>query len=60
MAKKDRKVKVRSPGDKWFVYVVQCADGSLYTGITTDLSRRCKDTAQEPHLDTPGAAFLPS
>lgn len=25
---------------KWFCYVVRCADGSLYTGITTDLARR--------------------
>jgi predicted GIY-YIG superfamily endonuclease len=26
----------------WFVYVLRCADGSLYTGITTDLQRRCQ------------------
>ncbi|WP_371373739.1 GIY-YIG nuclease family protein [Thalassotalea aquiviva] len=24
----------------WFVYVLQCADTSLYTGITTDTQRR--------------------
>lgn len=24
----------------WTVYILQCADGSLYTGITTDLARR--------------------
>ena len=24
----------------WFVYIVQCANGSFYTGITTDLERR--------------------
>ena len=24
----------------WFVYVLRCADDSLYTGITTDLKRR--------------------
>ena len=24
----------------WFVYMLRCADGSLYTGITTDLPRR--------------------
>ena len=24
----------------WVVYVVRCADGTLYTGITTDLERR--------------------
>jgi predicted GIY-YIG superfamily endonuclease len=26
----------------WHVYVLRCADGSLYTGITTDVSRRCR------------------
>jgi len=26
--------------NKWFVYIVECADGTLYTGITTDLQRR--------------------
>ena len=24
----------------WFVYIVQCANGSFYTGITTDVARR--------------------
>lgn len=24
----------------WVVYVLRCADGSLYTGITNDLDRR--------------------
>ncbi|MDP1557453.1 MAG: GIY-YIG nuclease family protein [Nitrosomonas sp.] len=24
----------------WTVYILECADGSLYTGITTDLARR--------------------
>jgi len=24
----------------WFVYVLRCGDGSLYTGITTDVARR--------------------
>lgn len=26
----------------WFVYTLRCADGTLYTGITTDLDRRVK------------------
>ena len=26
----------------WTVYMLRCADGSLYTGITTDLVRRVK------------------
>ena len=25
---------------KWFVYILECSDKSLYTGITTDLKRR--------------------
>ncbi len=24
----------------WFVYLLECADGTFYTGITTDLDRR--------------------
>lgn len=24
----------------WHVYIVECADGTLYTGVTTDLARR--------------------
>jgi putative endonuclease len=24
----------------WFVYMVTCADGTLYTGVTTDVERR--------------------
>ena len=42
MLKKDRKPKPRSSGEKWFVYIVRCADGSLYTGITKDVKRRCQ------------------
>tara|TARA_Y100001970_G_C14043592_1_gene755122 strand:+ start:643 stop:894 length:252 start_codon:yes stop_codon:yes gene_type:complete len=26
--------------NKWYVYIVECADGSLYTGITTSIQRR--------------------
>lgn len=26
--------------DAWFVYILRCADGTLYTGITKDLARR--------------------
>ncbi len=24
----------------WFVYILACADNSLYTGVTTDIERR--------------------
>ena len=27
----------------WWVYMVRCADNSLYTGITTDLERRLRE-----------------
>ena len=27
----------------WFVYLLKCADGQLYTGITTDPNRRVKE-----------------
>ena len=26
----------------WFVYIVECQDSSLYTGITNDLEKRVK------------------
>ena len=26
----------------WIVYILECADGSLYTGITNDLERRMR------------------
>ena len=28
--------------DNWFVYIVRCADDSLYTGITNDVEARVK------------------
>ena len=27
----------------WFVYSLKCADGTFYTGVTTDLERRLKE-----------------
>jgi predicted GIY-YIG superfamily endonuclease len=27
---------------QWFVYLLRCADDSLYTGITIDVERRCE------------------
>jgi len=27
----------------WHVYILKCSDGSLYTGITTDICRRLKE-----------------
>ncbi|MCX5713190.1 MAG: GIY-YIG nuclease family protein [Candidatus Omnitrophica bacterium] len=37
------KPKLRGRKIPWFIYVVLCSDGSLYTGITTDILRRVKE-----------------
>ena len=29
--------------NKWTVYILRCADNSLYTGITTDIERRLQE-----------------
>jgi len=31
-----------NPGGPWWVYMVRCADGTLYTGVTTNLQRRIR------------------
>jgi putative endonuclease len=33
----------------WYVYIIQASDGTLYTGITTDLSRRLKEHNTDNH-----------
>jgi putative endonuclease len=38
--------------DRWGVYVARCADGSLYTGVTTDLHARMR-----AHNDGRGARY---
>ena len=32
----------RRKSDPWFLYILRCADGTLYTGITNNLERRMK------------------
>ncbi|MEL6820629.1 MAG: GIY-YIG nuclease family protein [Calditrichota bacterium] len=27
----------------WYLYLIQCGDGSIYTGITTDVERRFEE-----------------
>ncbi|MFC3852085.1 GIY-YIG nuclease family protein [Salinispirillum marinum] len=39
MHKKHSKIKVES---SWMVYIVRCGDGNLYTGVTTDVTRRVR------------------
>lgn len=41
----------------WFVYILRCADGSYYTGITTDVSRRL---AEHNGSDALGARYTRS
>lgn len=38
----------------WYVYIVQCSDGSLYTGITKDVKRRMEEHNSNNRL---GARF---
>ena len=28
---------------KWYLYILQCGDGTLYTGIATDVERRLEE-----------------
>ncbi len=39
----------------WFVYILQCEDGSLYTGSTNDLPKRLKT-----HIAGKGAKYTKS
>ena len=41
----------------WRVYMLRCADGSLYTGITTDITRR---VAEHNGEGGPGARYTRS
>lgn len=47
--------KSAKPPSTWYVYLLICGDGSLYTGITTDLTRRC-----EQHNAGTGARYTRS
>ena len=35
--------KVKKKNKDYWVYILKCADGSLYTGITVDVDRRVKE-----------------
>lgn len=37
----------------WFVYIIEADDGSLYTGITTDVEKRF-----QAHLNKKGAKYF--
>lgn len=40
------------PVPTWFLYMLECVDGSIYTGITTDVARR-----YATHLSGKGARY---
>jgi predicted GIY-YIG superfamily endonuclease len=42
LEKKAKRAKKKKRGGKWSLYILRCADGSFYTGITNDLERRFK------------------
>jgi putative endonuclease len=44
----------RVKADIYSVYMLRCADGSLYTGIATDVSRRLQEHQSSPR----GAKYL--
>lgn len=45
--------KVREESESWYVYVLRCANGALYTGIATNITRRIAE-----HRVGKGAKYL--
>lgn len=46
------KIKVIESFELWYVYIIRCADDTLYTGVTNDLERRIKQ-----HNEGKGAKY---
>jgi putative endonuclease len=42
-----------TPMQKWYLYIVRCCNGSLYTGIATDVERRFAE-----HQANKGSKYL--
>ena len=42
----------------WFVYVIEASDGSLYTGVTTDVERRFNEHCGNGKGANKGAKFF--
>ena len=40
--------------ETWYVYILRCADNSLYTGVTTDVEKRLR---QHNGLEKNGAKY---
>ena len=43
----------RPPLKSWYLYLVRCGDGSIYTGVSTDVARRLSE-----HSRGKGARYL--
>lgn len=41
------KTKAQNSKSHWYTYILQCADSSLYTGVTTDVNRRLQEHNQD-------------
>ncbi len=46
------KIKGMKEVKSYYIYILRCKDGSLYTGITTDIQRRYKE-----HLEKRGGRY---
>ncbi len=46
------KSRVAERGAVWHLYILECGDGTLYTGITTDIDRRVRE-----HQEGKGARY---
>ena len=49
---KPKGAEMNKPNGAWFVYLLECANGKLYCGITTDLEKRFRK-----HVAGKGAKF---
>ena len=43
MLKGMQKKRRRKKGEPWFLYIIECSDGSFYTGVTKDIDRRLQE-----------------
>lgn len=41
----------------WYLYIIKCSDGTLYTGITTDVDRRVSEHEGKTPNKSKGAKF---
>jgi putative endonuclease len=42
-AQREQPTPTAGAGAVWFLYILECCDGSFYTGVTTDIDRRLRE-----------------